>query len=381
MANDTINNDVKYMRLAIKLAAKGAGWAAPNPLVGAVIVKDGRVIGMGWHQRCGEAHAERNALAACTQDPAGATMYVTLEPCCHHGLQPPCTDAVLAAGISRVVVGLADPNPLVAGGGLKILRDAGLSVTCGVLASECARQNRVFLHYITTKTPYVTLKYAMTLDGKIAAYTGASQWITGAAARRHVQIGRAHNQAIMVGVGTVLADDPRLTCRLKGQPTPLRIVCDSNLRTPLGAKLVQTARHTPTLIATCVADEARLAPYLAAGCLVWTLPAGADGHVDLRELMHRLGAAKISSLIVEGGAELAWSMLAAGLVQHVQAYIAPKLLGGAAAKAPIGGQGYPHPDMAARLANVQITRIDGDCLIEADIKADAKGDVAQCSPA
>lgn len=368
-----MNTDVKYMRLAIKLAARGAGWAAPNPLVGAVIVKGGRVIGMGWHQRYGQAHAERNALAACTEDPAGGTIYVTLEPCCHHGLQPPCTDAILAAGIRRVVVSLADPNPLVAGGGIKLLRDAGVQVTCGVLADECARQNRVFLHYITSKTPYVTLKYAMTLDGKIAAYTGESQWISRAAARHHVQIGRAHNQAIMVGVGTVLADNPRLTCRLKGQPTPLRIICDSNLRTPLAAKLVQTARQTPTLIATCVADKARLAPYLAAGCDVWTLPAGADGRVDLPELMHRLGTAKISSLIVEGGAELAWSMLSAGLVQRVQAYIAPRLLGGAAAKSPIGGQGYPHPDMAAKLANVEITNINGDYLLE--------GEVAKCSQA
>lgn len=365
--------DSTYMKLAIQLAAKGRGFAAPNPLVGAVIVKNGRVIGMGWHRRYGGPHAEREALASCTESPAGATMYVTLEPCCHQGLQPPCTDAILAAGICRVVVGLGDPNPLVAGGGLKILRDADVQVECGLLADECARQNRVFLHYITSQTPYVTLKYAMSLDGKIAAYTGESQWITGQAARHHVQIGRAHNQAIMVGVGTVLADNPRLTCRLQHQPTPLRIICDSNLRTPLTAQVVQTAHITPTIIATCRNDETLHAPYLAAGCQVWALPSGGDGRVDLAALMHRLGTAKISSLIVEGGAELAWSMLAAGLVQRVQAYIAPKLIGGATAKTPIAGQGFCHPDVAARLANVAITRLADDYLLE--------GDVVQCSPA
>lgn len=382
--NNSYNNlhtDRIFMRMALKLAAKGAAFAAPNPMVGSVIVKDGRVIGMGWHHRCGEAHAERNALAACTENPAGATLYVTLEPCCHHGKQPPCTDAILSSGIRRVVVSLADPNPLVAGGGLKILRDAGLDVTCGVLADECARQNRAFLHYITTQTPYVTLKYAMSLDGKIAAYTGESQWITSAPARHHVQINRAHNQAIMVGVGTVLADNPRLTCRLKNQPTPLRIICDTHLRTPLKSTVVQTAAKAPTLIATCVADEAQIAPYLAAGCRVWVLPQAADGHVDLAELMRRLGAEKISSLIVEGGAELSWSMLNAGLVQRVQAYIAPMLLGGAGAKSPLGGLGFPHPNVAIRLTNTEITPIGRDFLIEADVINNPKQEVTPCSQA
>lgn len=369
---DPTRQDEKFMRLALLLAENGAAYAAPNPLVGAVIVKNERVIGMGWHARCGEAHAERNALAACTEDPSGATMYITLEPCCHHGKQPPCTDAILSAGISRVVVGLPDPNPLVAGGGLQILRDAGISVSCGVLQAACARQNRVFLHYITRKTPFVTLKYATTLDGKIAAATGASQWITGRAARHHVQIQRAHNQAIMVGVGTVLADNPRLTCRLQNQPTPLRVICDSRLRTPLDACVVQTARTAPTLIATCEANPAKIAPYLANGCQVWTISAGPDGRVDLRELMQRLGAAQISSLILEGGAELSWSMLQAGLVQRVQAYIAPLLLGGATAKSPVGGAGFPHPDLGVRLQNMEITPIGADYLLE--------GDVAKCSP-
>lgn len=368
-----MTTDKTYMRMALRLAAKGGGWAAPNPLVGAVVVKNNRVIGMGWHQRCGEAHAERNALLSCTEDPADATMYVTLEPCCHFGKQPPCTDAVIAAKISRVVIGLADPNPKVAGGGIKRLRDAGIEVTCGVLSAECAQQNRAFLHYITTATPYVTLKYAMSLDGKIAAYTGQSKWITDTAARLDVQKNRAQNQAIMVGVNTVLADNPRLTCRLKNQPTPLRIICDSRLRTPLDAIVMQTARHTPTLIATCSTDERQFAPYLAAGCQVWSIPSNEAGRVNLAELLRRLGAVSVSSLIVEGGADLAWSMLSQNLVQRVQAYIAPLLLGGSTAKTPLAGQGFPNPAAAVRLQNTEIHRLGNDYLLE--------GDVPPCSPA
>ena len=209
-----------YMALALDLARKGAGWTSPNPMVGAVIVKDGRIIGQGYHALCGELHAERAALAACTEDPAGATMYVTLEPCCHQGRQPPCTDAILAAGIAHVVVGSGDPNPKVAGKGLDILRAHGVKVTEHVLEAECRALNDVFFHYIRTGKPYVVLKYAMTLDGKLAAYTGASQWITGEEARRHVHTQRNRFRSILVGVDTVIADDPQLTCRIEGGPQP-----------------------------------------------------------------------------------------------------------------------------------------------------------------
>lgn len=208
-------NDVESMRLALALAERGRGWTAPNPMVGAVIVKDGAVIGQGWHERYGEPHAERNALAACTADPAGATMYVTLEPCCHHGKQPPCVEAILASGIRRVVIGSADPNPLVAGKGVAILRSHGVEVTENVLREECDALNKIFFHYITTGRPFVSLKYAMTMDGKIAAFTGASKWVTGETARSHVQRQRHRFRGIMVGVGTVLADDPLLTCRME----------------------------------------------------------------------------------------------------------------------------------------------------------------------
>ena len=208
--------DETYMRRALELAEKGAGWVSPNPLVGAVIVKDEEIIGEGYHERYGQLHAERNALAHCTKSPKGATIYVTLEPGCHHGKQPPCTDALLAAGIRRVVIGSKDPNPLVHGKGIRILREHGVEVTEHVLEKECDAENEVFFHYMQTELPFVILKYAMTLDGKIATYTGASRWVTGEAARAHVHRMRNRYRAIMVGVGTVLADDPMLTCRLKG---------------------------------------------------------------------------------------------------------------------------------------------------------------------
>ena len=207
-------NEQDSMRRAIALARRGIPWTSPNPLVGAVIVKEDRVIGEGWHARCGTLHAERAALENCTENPAGATIYVTLEPCCHHGRQPPCTDALIAAGISRVVIGSRDPNPKVAGGGVSRLREAGITVIEDFLREECDALNPIFFHYITTRQPYVALKYAMTADGKLAAYTGASQWITGDAARAHVHRLRSRYRAILVGIGTVLADDPRRNCRL-----------------------------------------------------------------------------------------------------------------------------------------------------------------------
>ena len=288
-------NDNDYMRLALRLAERGAGRTSPNPMVGAVIVKDGAIIGQGWHEACGGPHAERNALASCTESPAGATMYVTLEPCCHHGRQPPCTDAVREAGIGRVVIGSGDPNPLVAGKGIRILKEAGIEVTEHVLEEECRRLNEVFFHYIKTKRPFVVMKYAMTMDGKIAACTGASRWVTGEEARAHVQQQRNRLTAIMVGVGTVLADDPMLTCRMEGGRNPVRIICDSSLRTPLTAKVVATAPEVPTILATCCPDRDRYRPYEAAGCRILHVPEK-DGHVDLKALMEVLGQESIDSI-------------------------------------------------------------------------------------
>ena len=365
-------NDLDYMRLALELAERGRGWTSPNPMVGAVIAKNGLIIGEGYHHRCGGLHAEREAFAACTESPSGATLYVTLEPCCHHGRQPPCTEAILEAGISRVVVGSGDPNPLVAGKGLDILRSHGITVETGVLQAECDALNDVFFHYIRTKRPYVVMKYAMTLDGKIATRTGASQWITGEAARRQVHRDRHRYTAIMAGVGTVMADDPLLTCRMEGGKNPIRVICDTHLRTPLDSQIVRTAREVPTILAAGEASSDRAAPYRDAGCQVWTLPEK-DGHVDLSALMGRLGAAEIDSVLLEGGGTLNWAVLESSLVQRVQAYIAPKLFGGAAAKSPVAGLGVELPGQAVGLKNITVTQIGEDFLLEGEVDTDVHG--------
>ena len=335
--------DTQYMSMAVELAKKGCGWVNPNPMVGAVIVKDGRVIGQGYHERYGALHAERNALASCESSPAGATIYVTLEPCCHYGKTPPCTDAILESGIRRVVIGSRDPNPQVSGKGVKILRSRGIEVTENIKKDECDALNRSFFHYIQNGTPYVVMKYTMTLDGKIATRTGKSRWITGEAARRRVQEDRHRYAAIMVGIGTVLADDPLLTCRMENGRNPLRIVCDTRLRTPLHARLVTSAAVAGTLLATAVTDREKHRPYLEAGCNLAVLPEK-DGRIDLNCLMRVLGERKID---------------------RVQAYIAPKLLGGA--KTPVAGPGVDSPQEAFRLGQPTLTRLGEDLLWESEV--------------
>lgn len=362
-------NDNAYMQLALQLAEKGCGFVSPNPMVGAVIVKNDRIIGSGYHERYGEPHAERNALASCTESPEGATMYVTLEPCCHHGKQPPCVDAIIDAGIHRVVVGSGDPNPLVAGKGIEILRTNGIQVTEHVLEEKCRKLNDVFFHYIQTKQPYVVMKYAMTLDGKIATYTGASKWITGEEARTYVHKQRHRYRAIMVGVGTILTDNPLLTCRIEGGRNPIRIICDTKLRTPLDSQLVQTAKEVPTILATCCSDTEKHLPYEAAGCRI--LPVEEEnGHLNLSILMQLLGEKGIDSILLEGGATLNWSALKSGIVQKVEAFIAPKLFGGATAKTPIAGEGFPSPSESVILKNQRIRQIGKDILIEGEVDSD-----------
>lgn len=359
-------DDQEYMRRALALAQKGCGYTSPNPMVGAVIVKDGRVIGEGYHERYGDLHAERNALAHCTESAEGATMYVTLEPCSHHGKQPPCVEAIIEHKIAKVLVGSADPNPLVSGRGIQMLRDAGIEVVEDVLREECDAINEVFFHYISSKRPYVVLKTAMTLDGKIATHTGASKWVTGEAARAEVQQLRHRYAAIMVGIGTVLADNPRLTCRLEGGKNPLRVICDSHLRTPLEATVVTTAKEVPTVIATACSDIAKWRPYETAGCRVVAC-VGADGRVDLPQLMAWLGEQGIDSVLLEGGGTLNWAALHAGVVQKVISYIAPKLFGGADAKTPIEGAGVDTPDEAIALEIKRVERIGEDLRIESEV--------------
>ena len=362
--------DKEYMRRALDLAVRGRGTVSPNPMVGAVIVKNNRIIGEGWHKRYGDLHAERNAFADCKErgeSAEGATIYVTLEPCCHYGKTPPCTDAIIENKISRVVIGSADPNPKVGGKGVKILRDNGIEVTEDVLREECDAVNSVFFHYISTGIPYVVMKYAMTLDGKIATYTGESKWITGEAARQNVHKTRSELSAIMAGIGTVLADNPMLTCRIPGGVNPVRIICDTRLRTPLDSNVVSTTNQARTLIATCVSDENRHKPYIQKGCEIIVVPE-LDGHIDLNNLMQKLGEKKIDSILLEGGAELNWSALKCGIVNKVQAYISPKLFGGAVAKTPIAGTGVAMPDDAFKIVSPTIQKIGDDILVEGEVK-------------
>lgn len=358
--------DEEYMRLALELAENGKGWVNPNPMVGAVIVKEDRIIGQGFHRRYGELHAERNALAACVEDPKGATMYVTLEPCCHYGKTPPCTEAILEAGIRRVVVGATDENPLVGGKGITILREHGVLVDVGVLKEECEEQNRIFFHYMRTKTPYVVLKYAMTLDGKIATVTGASKWITGEEARAQVHQMRHELMGIMVGSQTVLKDNPTLNCRMEGKKSPVRIICDTSLRTPLEATVVTTAGEQRTIIATGCQDETRQKAYQERGCEVLTIPREGE-HLNLRILMEELGKRKIDSILLEGGGTLNWSALSAGIVNEVRAYIAPKIFGGENAKTPVAGSGVLLPEEAVRIGKTKVRQIGEDILVTAEV--------------
>lgn len=370
----------QFMKRAIELAKQGAGWTAPNPLVGAVVVKNGRVIGEGYHRKYGELHAERNALAACTEDPAGATLYVTLEPCCHYGKTPPCTEIIIEKKIAKVVIGSRDPNPKVAGKGARILREHGIEVVEDYMRKACDSLNPVFFHYITTKTPYVVLKFAMTLDGKIATRTGASKWITGEAARNHVHQLRGRYAGILAGIGTVLEDDPMLNCRIDGAHQPLRIILDSHLRIPMGSRLVRSAKEYPLLIVCNESNRdreegtSRIQKLEEAGAKVWTLPEK-NGHPDLNVLMQRLGEEKIDSVLIEGGGTVNEAALKAHIVHHVYAYIAPKIFGGEDAKTPVEGSGIRLPQECANLRLAKITVLLNDMLLEYDVEGET-----ECSP-
>lgn len=356
-----------YMRRALELAAKGEGYTSPNPMVGCVVVKDGKVISEGYHERYGEFHAERNALTRCKEDPEGADLYVTLEPCCHYGKTPPCTEIIIEKKIRRVFVGSMDSNPLVAGKGVRILRDHGIAVETGILEEECLKLNEVFYHYIQKKTPFVVMKYAMTLDGKIACATGDSKWVTGEDARNQVQRMRKRYSGIMAGVGTVLADDPMLNCRIEKGVDPVRIICDSALRIPQESRIVQTASEIPTIVACshAVLDKGKKREKVrllqAAG--VQILPTrGAQG-VNLNELMARLGEQKIDSILLEGGGTLNASAIESRIVSKIYAYISGKLIGGMDARSPVEGMGVERMRDAVRLKQMDITRIGDDFCI------------------
>ncbi len=359
-------DDVFYMDRAISLARKGAGFVNPNPMVGAVIVKDGRIIGEGYHERYGELHAERNALKNCTESPKGATLYVTLEPCCHYGKTPPCTEAIIENEIKKVVVGTLDVNPIVAGKGVSILREHGIEVEVGLLEEECKNLNRVFNKYVSTKLPYVVMKYAMTADGKIATASGESKWITGEAAREAVHRLRKNLSGIMVGVSTVIADDPSLDCRLEEEvKNPVRIICDTNLRTPLFSKVVTTACEIPTIIATSSDDREKAAEYEKRGCKVLKVSKTEEG-IDLEELMKELGNDGIDSILLEGGGTLNFSALKSRIVDELHIHMAPKIFGGSG-KTPVMGAGIAAIADAIKLRTISTSWYGDDLVLENEV--------------
>ena len=362
----------EYMRRALELARKWEGHTSPNPMVGCVVVKDGRIISEGYHEKYGEFHAERNALTRCTEDTAGADLYVTLEPCCHQGKTPPCTDIIIEKKIARVFVGSMDSNPLVAGKGVQILRDHGIYVETGILDAECRKLNEVFYHYIATKTPFVVMKYAMTLDGKIACATGDSKWVTGEIARTQVHRMRGRYRGIMVGIGTVLADDPMLNCRVEGGVDPVRIICDSNLHIPTESQIVKTASDIETIVA-CSQEaleserkQEKIRRLKEAGIQIIGTE-GAHG-VNLVELMKKLGGQNIDSILLEGGGTLNASALEDGIVNKVYAYIAGKLIGGMDARSPVEGMGIDRMADAITLQNVEIEKLGDDFCIVGYVK-------------
>lgn len=366
----------KYMRRAIELAKKGSGHVNPNPLVGAVIVRDGEIIGEGYHECYGQLHAERNAIANAKKrgnSLEGSTIYVTLEPCCHYGKTPPCTEAIIEEKIARVVVGSDDPNPLVSGKGFQMLREKGIEVIPHFLKEECDAMNHVFFHYIRTGTPYVAMKYAMTMDGKIACYTGDSKWVTGEESRAHVQTLRNHYKGIMAGIGTVLADDPMLNCRIEGGRDPIRIIADSHLRIPMDSQLVRTAGQQPLIVA-CLpdADEEKVAQLQEKGVEVLRIPGVTTADIteeqkeviSLPVLMKELGARKIDGILLEGGGQLNESALQAGIVDRIYCYIAPKIFGGAQAKTPVEGQGLTRAADAWQFNRIGMQEFGQDILLE-----------------
>jgi diaminohydroxyphosphoribosylaminopyrimidine deaminase/5-amino-6-(5-phosphoribosylamino)uracil reductase len=346
--------DHHWMRRALELADRGRGHVEPNPLVGAVVVRGGVIVGEGWHQRYGAAHAEVNALAAAGEAARGATLYVTLEPCCHHGKTPPCTDAVMRAEVRRIVAAMSDPFPQVAGRGTELLRAAGVEVEVGLCEAEARRLNAPYLKLLRTGRPYVHAKWAMTLDGKIATRSGDSKWISNEASRRRVHELRGRVDAVVVGVGTALADDPLLTARPPGPRTAARVVLDSRGRTPPTCRLVRTARETPTLVVTAGAPSPDLQ---ALGCEV--LPLGGQ-QPAVAALLDELGRRRMTNVLVEGGSGVLGSFLDAGEIDEVHVFIAPRLAGGAEALTAVGGCGVERIAEALALAGWRVEGIDGD---------------------
>lgn len=360
-----MKNDQYYMQLALDLAASAKGKTNPNPLVGAVIVKDGSIVGTGLHRKAGEPHAEVHAFRMAGEHAKDATLYVTLEPCSHFGKTPPCANLVKESGVKRVVVAMQDPNPSVAGRGIKLLRDAGIDVEVGVLEQQARRLNERFIHNMLTSRPFVISKFAMTLDGKIATYSGHSQWITGEEARANVHELRDEVDAILVGVGTVLKDNPALTTRLKKRTgkNPIRIVLDRELRTPLDAQIVQTDT-AKTIIVTVEGQQHNASAFENLGVELLYVPV-IDRKLDLNTMLDELYKRGITDLLVEGGGEVNASFLRHGLIQKFLVYVAPKVLGGRNSITPFTGDDIETIDAAMLLQFAEVDKVGEDLRITA----------------
>lgn len=367
------STDKGFMHFALELAEKSRGRTSPNPLVGAVIVRDNTIVGEGYHQKAGEAHAEVHALNQAGELARGATLYVTLEPCCHWGRTQPCTKAIVRAGIANAFVAVEDPNPRVNGNGMRELRDAGIQVNVGLFEREARRLNEVYLKYAATKQPFVILKAACSLDGKIATASGESQWITSQASRTKGHEIRDQVDAILVGVETVLNDNPSLSTRLPNRrgKNPIRIVMDSHARTPPTAKILNPDYGAGAIVAvTERANSENLADLKAVGAEILAVQEK-DGRVCMEMLMFELGRRSITSVLVEGGGEVNASALRAGIVDKVMFFYAPKLIGGSAAAGPIGGEGIQCLSEAYKLRDLTVTHINGDFLVEGYLKPNA----------
>ena len=360
---DFLSYDEKYMRLAMQLAGNAIGRTSPNPLVGAVIVKDNRVVGCGWHRKAGTPHAEVHALNQAGELAQGADVYVTLEPCAHYGKTPPCAKALVEAKVKNVYGGLLDVNPKVAGKGFKILEDAGIHVEYGFLQDELRKQNEVFFKWIEHKKPFIVLKAAMTLDGKIATATGQSKWITNETSRAYGYKLRDIYDGIMVGINTVIEDNPMLTARVDGGKNPIRIVVDSSLKIDINANVVQDKSAKTIIATTDKANKDKILKLQAQDVDVIVVDKDENDKVDIEKLLDILGQQNICSILVEGGATLSGSFVAKKLVDKVYFFIAPKIIGGKEAKTPVAGTGILNLQEALALKDVQIENLEEDVLI------------------
>jgi diaminohydroxyphosphoribosylaminopyrimidine deaminase/5-amino-6-(5-phosphoribosylamino)uracil reductase len=360
---DFLSYDEKYMRLAMQLAGNAIGRTSPNPLVGAVIVKDNRVVGCGWHRKAGTPHAEVHALNQAGELAQGADVYVTLEPCAHYGKTPPCAKALVEAKVKNVYGGLLDVNPKVAGKGFKILEDAGIHVEYGFLQDELRKQNEVFFKWIEHKKPFIVLKAAMTLDGKIATATGQSKWITNETSRAYGYKLRDIYDGIMVGINTVIEDNPMLTARVDGGKNPIRIVVDSSLKIDINANVVQDKSAKTIIATTDKADKDKILKLQAQDVDVIVVDKDENDKVDIEKLLDILGQQNICSILVEGGATLSGSFVAKKLVDKVYFFIAPKIVGGKEAKTPVAGTGILNLQEALALKDIQIEKLEEDILI------------------